>query len=235
MKLFHSIMALMCLAFYPAWAGPDDDVNEILNVESLEGRSGFFRGFVWRKEEGDIFHITPVRSGPRQCLANQEEIEAYFRGLELWENARREIRELEGGGAAILRENGQYTLANEEELEEIRQNSERKWRPYERIMQSPETAVMTLLPRAGNLRINYRDGTVILDNMRLAGDLIVSARRFGERGLIHCHNFVALSCEEIPGLSISGGMAGSWKRSERGMASSRNFHPYNGHHLIAGR
>lgn len=234
------IMLYLFWAFYVAtsalWSGPDDDdipgvIGEIVNVDRLTGTHGTFRGFEWRKE-GDVFYITSQRVGAEPYLASQEEMQQY---LEYEEKARRANRQ----SAAMMRASLSAPVPDDYPDEALAQRD--WWASY--ILSLNERGeeayrqgeFLDILPRAGNLRINHPRGTVVIEDLKLSGDLILDVKRFVKEGDNHCHNFVLLPCEEMGGEGALPGSLGAWERiPEHRVAVSRNFHPYNGHNLISG-
>lgn len=214
------------------WSGPDDPDSEIIDVERLEGTRGTYRGFEWYKN-GDEFYITSQRTRGDYRLASIAEIRTYFSKVsEGHENDERTIRmQMEG---LAHHENNPNTTP--ERLAFITDSVDMVCRTVvatSLMERREETALFTLLPRAGNLRINHPNGTVIIEHVRLGGDLIINAKRLERRGYNYSHNFIVFPYERIPGVSTLAGTGGSFLGvQEHRVAMSRNFHPYGGHNLI---
>lgn len=216
------------------WSGPDDSNSEIIDVERLEGTRGTFRGFEWCKN-GDEFYITSQRTRGDYRLASIPEIRTYFSKVsdDPEEDERRIRMQMEG---LAYHENNPNTTPERFALITDGVDMVCRTLVATRMMERrEETALLTLLPRAGNLRINHPNGTVIMENIRLAGDLIINAKRLCEKGYNYSHNFVTFPHEEVFGIGTRSGTGtgGHWLGiQEHRVARDEDFIPYGGHNLI---
>ena len=233
MKYVWYLFWCLYVASSPLWSGPGNRApgieGEVVDVEKLRGTHGTFRGFEWRKND-DEFLITSQRVGAEAYLANREEMQRYFQTEASRVRSCRTSTVMMQASleAPIPPDYTEETLAQSEwwahHILNLNERTEESYRRGE---------FLNILPRAGNLRINYPSGTIVVEDLKLAGDVILDGKRYVSKGDNYCYNLIILPCE-YDGCLFGRGCA-SQCVPEHEVAESRYFSPYNGHNLIRGR